>query len=100
MEKQEYYILVEKRNEELEIELKNSLEREEKMKQELEKTWERLRMTEEAEERLCNELGELEAEAVDHVREYRDHIMELMEQISVAHKLLQQASIHIPLPTT
>ncbi|KAA8533507.1 hypothetical protein F0562_031059 [Nyssa sinensis] len=57
-----------KRNEELERELKKSVEREEKMKQELQRTFERLKVTEEAEERLCFQLGELEAEAVDQAR--------------------------------
>ncbi|KAK4436160.1 protein RESPONSE TO LOW SULFUR 2 [Sesamum alatum] len=86
---------LEKRNEELEKELKRSLEREEKMKEELERLWKRLRVAEEAEELLCNQLGELEAEAVDHAREYRAHITVLMEQLSVAHKLLQDASINV-----
>ncbi|CAI9295566.1 unnamed protein product [Lactuca saligna] len=57
--------LLRRRNEELERELKRSLEREEKMKMELQKTWERLRVAEEAEEHLCSQLGELEAEAMD-----------------------------------
>ncbi|KAJ7959488.1 putative Response to low sulfur protein [Quillaja saponaria] len=53
-----------KRNEELEKELNRSKEREEKMKLELQSAWERLRVSEEAEERLCSQLGEFEAEAV------------------------------------
>ncbi|KAL0287878.1 UNVERIFIED_CONTAM: protein RESPONSE TO LOW SULFUR 3 [Sesamum radiatum] len=68
-----------------EKELKRSLEREER-KGKLERVWKRLMVAEEAEERLCNQLGELEAEAVDHAREYRAHITVLMEQLSVAHK--------------
>ncbi|XP_047968503.1 protein RESPONSE TO LOW SULFUR 3-like [Salvia hispanica] len=82
-----------RRNEELEKELRSSLEREERMKEELRMTWQRVRLAEEAEERLCSELGELEAEAVDHVRESRAQITLLMEKLSVAHKLLQGASI-------
>lgn len=82
-----------RRNEELEKELRSSLEREERVKQELHTTWERLRLAEEAEERLCSQLGELEAEAVHHVREYRAHLTLLTEKLSLAHKLLQDASI-------
>lgn len=82
-----------RRNEELEKELRSSLEREGRVKQELHTTWERLRLAEEAEERLCSQLGELEEEAVDHVREYRAQITLLMEKLSLAHKLLQDASI-------
>ncbi|KAK4433216.1 protein RESPONSE TO LOW SULFUR 3 [Sesamum alatum] len=73
-----------RRNEELERELKKSLEREVRMREELMRAWERLRVAEEAEERLCCQLGELEAEAVAHAREYRARIVELMEQLSVA----------------
>ncbi|XP_055831278.1 protein RESPONSE TO LOW SULFUR 3-like [Solanum dulcamara] len=78
-----------KRNEELEKELKKSIEREEKMKEELQKTWKRLKVAEEAEERLCCQLGEFEAEAVDQARAYRAHLINLMEQLSAAQKLLQ-----------
>lgn len=81
--------VLKKRNEELEKELKNSLEREERMNQELQKTFERLRVAEEAEERLCIQLGELEAEAVDHVRGYMAQILTLSEKLSLAQKLLQ-----------
>ncbi|PIN02778.1 hypothetical protein CDL12_24700 [Handroanthus impetiginosus] len=89
--------LLQKRNEDLEKELKNSLEREERMKKELQITLERLRVAEEGEERLCSQLGELEAEAVGHAREYRAHVMALMEQLSSAKKLLGEASINISL---
>ncbi|KAK4351056.1 hypothetical protein RND71_030369 [Anisodus tanguticus] len=85
-----------RRNEELEKELKKSIEREEKMKQELQKTWERLRVAEEAEERLCSQLGEFEAEAVDQARIYLTRIHSLMDQLSLAQKLMQTASITIP----
>ena len=85
-----------RRNEELERELKRSLEREDKMKQELQRTWERLRVAEEAEERLCSQLGELEAEAVDQARAYRARFLGLMDQLSVAKKLLQASSASLP----
>ncbi|KAL7615127.1 hypothetical protein Lser_V15G04827 [Lactuca serriola] len=88
--------LLRRRNEELERELKRSLEREEKMKMELQKTWERLRVAEEAEEHLCSQLGELEAEAMDQACAYRERQMTLMEQLSAAQKLIQSASVQIP----
>ncbi|KAL2226852.1 protein RESPONSE TO LOW SULFUR 3-like [Sesamum indicum] len=71
-----------RRNEELERELKKSLEREERMREELMRASQRLRVAEEAEERLCCQLGELEAEALAHARESRARILELMEQLS------------------
>ncbi|PHT53582.1 hypothetical protein CQW23_08044 [Capsicum baccatum] len=85
-----------RRNEELEKELKKSIEREERMRAELHKTWERLKVAEEAEERLCSQLGELEAEAVDQARAYRTRVMHLMDQLSLAQKLLQSASVTVP----
>ena len=85
-----------KRNEELERELEKSKEREENTKKELQRTWERLRVAEEAEERLCSQMGELEAEAVDQARAYRSRVLSLMEQLSAAQKLLQAASISLP----
>ncbi|CAN4089424.1 unnamed protein product [Withania somnifera] len=85
-----------RRNEELEKELKKSIEREEKMREELNKTRERLRVAEEAEERLCSQLGELEAEAVDQAREYRTRVIHMMNQLSLAQKLLESASVDVP----
>ncbi|KAL0403294.1 UNVERIFIED_CONTAM: protein RESPONSE TO LOW SULFUR 3 [Sesamum radiatum] len=84
--------LLRRRNEELERELKKSLEREDRMKEELRSAWGRVRVAEEAEERLCWQLGELEAEAVNEAREYRARVMELMEQLSDAHRLLRESS--------
>lgn len=88
-----------KRNEELEKELRKSLEREERMKQELTRAWERLRVAEEAEERACFQLGELEAESVGHAQEYRAQSLLLMEQLALAQKLLKEASINVSFPT-
>ncbi|KAI3778224.1 hypothetical protein L2E82_07349 [Cichorium intybus] len=88
--------MLRRRNEELERELKKSIEREEKMKMELQKAWERLRVAEDAEERLCSQLGELEAEAMDQARDYRERLITLMEQLSAAQKLIQSASVQIP----
>jgi flagellar motility protein MotE (MotC chaperone) len=74
-----------KRNEELEKELRKSQEREEQMKKDLQRAWERLRVAEEAEERLCSQLGELEAEAVHEAREYQARLLSLVDQLSRAH---------------
>ncbi|GFQ02160.1 hypothetical protein PHJA_002359900 [Phtheirospermum japonicum] len=89
----ENHEMLRRRNEELERELRKSLEREERMKQELRWALERLRVAEEAEERLCSQVGEVEAEAFEHAREYKAHIMVLMEQLSLAQKLLEEANI-------
>lgn len=85
-----------KRNEELERELRESREREERARDELRRTSERLRVAEEAEERLCSQLGELEAEAVVQAREYRARVVLLMEQLSQAQRLLQAAASNLP----
>ncbi|XP_004307910.1 PREDICTED: DNA-binding protein BIN4-like [Fragaria vesca subsp. vesca] len=71
-----------KRNEELERELRKSQEREERMKAELQKTFERLRVAEEAEEMLCSQLGELEAEAIDQARSDHARILSLLNQLA------------------
>ncbi|KAL1547324.1 protein RESPONSE TO LOW SULFUR 3-like [Salvia divinorum] len=81
-----------RRNEELERQLRDSLEREERTTTELARAMERLRVAEEAEERLCSQLGELEAEAVGQAREYAARIVELMEQLSGAKGMLQRTS--------
>lgn len=85
-----------KKNEELEKELREIKDREEVMRRELQSAWERLRVAEDAEERLCYQLGELEAEAVHQARDYHARIVALMEQLSQAHNLLKASSISIP----
>lgn len=82
-----------KRNEELERELQSSLQREVKAREDLARTKERLRATEEAEERLCSQLGDLEAEALEQASAYRAQIRSLTEQLSHAQRLLQSANI-------
>ncbi|XP_061339142.1 protein RESPONSE TO LOW SULFUR 2-like [Gastrolobium bilobum] len=77
-----------KRNEELEEELRQSKEREEHMRRQLHAALERLRVAEDAEERLCSQLGELEAEAVEQARDYHARIVSLMNQLSLSHTLL------------
>ncbi|KAI4306996.1 hypothetical protein L6164_030230 [Bauhinia variegata] len=84
-----------KRNEELEKALSQSKEREEHMKRELQSACERLRVAEEGEERLCSQLGELEAEAVHQARDYQARIVSLMNQLSQAQNLLKASSISI-----
>lgn len=82
-----------KRNQELEDELRESNEREEKMRSQLQGARERLRVAEDAEERLCCQLGELEAEAVLHAREYHARVVSLMDELSRAHSLLNSVSL-------
>ena len=57
-------------------------------------TWQHVRLVE---ERICNELDELEAEAVDHAMESRAQIALLMEKLSASNKLLQSLSLNISL---
>ncbi|KAI4340965.1 hypothetical protein MLD38_025750 [Melastoma candidum] len=73
-----------KRNEELQRELRRSLKREETTRSEMERGWARLHAVEEAEERLCSQLGELEAEAYEQARRYRVRIAELTEKLDRA----------------
>ncbi|KAM0071038.1 putative protein response to low sulfur [Helianthus debilis subsp. tardiflorus] len=80
-----------RRSEELERELMKSLQREEKMKAELQRLREKVRVAEEAEERLCSQVGDLEAETVNHAQEYRSHLVGLMEQLEAAHKFIESA---------
>ncbi|WOK98074.1 hypothetical protein Cni_G06784 [Canna indica] len=71
---------------ELEREVAQRREREEGMRVELERTRARLRVAEEAEEQLCAQLGELEAEAVAHARACQLRIKELSEQLVLARR--------------
>jgi len=82
-------------NEELERKLRESLTREEKTKAELRRALERVRVAEEAEEMLCSQLGDLEAEAVDQARYFHAQISALMEELSQAQTLLQARSLPI-----
>ncbi|KAL2921584.1 Protein RESPONSE TO LOW SULFUR 1 [Bienertia sinuspersici] len=88
--------MLRKRNEQLEKELKESLKREEKMKEQLQKVWERVSVAEEAEDRLCSQLGDFEVEAVEQAREYHARIADLTDQLNHAHMLLKSNSISIP----
>ncbi|MCL7037948.1 hypothetical protein MKW94_010613 [Papaver nudicaule] len=88
--------ILRQRNEELEMAIKKSIEREEKLRREVEKTRQRLYVAEEAEERLGCQLGELAAEASDHVRLYQDQIQSLNDQLSQAQNLLQSINSSSP----
>ncbi|KAG7633820.1 hypothetical protein ISN44_As03g040960 [Arabidopsis suecica] len=59
------------------------LEREmEEMKKEMVQLWRRTVVAEEAEERLCSQLAELEVESLDQARDYHSRIVFLMDQMS------------------
>ncbi|KAL9240230.1 hypothetical protein vseg_014474 [Gypsophila vaccaria] len=83
------------RNKELERKVKEFENKEEKARDELTRALERARIAEEAEEMLCSQLGDFEAEAVDQARVYHARILALMDQLSTAHKLLQQHGISL-----
>ncbi|KAF8104893.1 hypothetical protein N665_0166s0074 [Sinapis alba] len=71
-------------NEVAELRRRNGeLEREmEEMKKEMVQLWRRAVVAEEAEERLCSQLAELEVESLDQAREYESRIYFLVDQIS------------------
>ena len=81
---------IKKRNEELEKKLKESIVREKKIREELDRALERVRVAEEGEEMLCSELGQLEAEAAEQARDFRARMLSLIEQLSQAQKKLHQ----------
>ncbi|KAL0927643.1 hypothetical protein M5K25_001838 [Dendrobium thyrsiflorum] len=75
---------LQRRNLELEREVRERREREEELRRELERTKGRLMAVEEAEERLCAQLGELEAEAIEQAREYNHRIRTLSDRLAKA----------------
>ncbi|ESQ32007.1 hypothetical protein EUTSA_v10005368mg [Eutrema salsugineum] len=54
----------------------------EEMKKEMLQLWRRTQVAEEAEERLCSQLAELEAESLDQARDYHSRILFLMNELS------------------
>uniref|UniRef100_A0A7C8YJ67 Uncharacterized protein n=1 Tax=Opuntia streptacantha TaxID=393608 RepID=A0A7C8YJ67_OPUST len=92
-EEAEAEVELRRKNQELERELKESKRREERLREELNTMWDRLKVAEEAEERLCSQLGDLEVEALEQARAYHARLSTLMDQLSRAHGLLQSASI-------
>ncbi|KAF8722374.1 hypothetical protein HU200_022482 [Digitaria exilis] len=81
-----------RRNAELEKAVAEAAAREERLRRELEAALERLAVAEEAEERLCVQLGELEAEAVTQAIEYQEHVRALSERLSFADGVLRRSS--------
>lgn len=73
-----------RRNEELERAAADGRVREAALERELERTRQRLLAVEEAEERLCGQMGELEAEAVMQAREYLRRIEALSHRLTAA----------------
>ncbi|XP_010906627.1 protein RESPONSE TO LOW SULFUR 3 [Elaeis guineensis] len=86
-----------RRNEVLEREVRERQTREEEMRRELEMTRARLRAVEEAEERLCVQLGEIEAEAVVEARDYHRRIKVLSDELEEARRILGSSSSPSPL---
>ncbi|RWW14123.1 hypothetical protein GW17_00022128 [Ensete ventricosum] len=85
-----------RRNTELEREVRERRAREEEVRAELERTRARLRVAEEAEESLCAQLGELEAEAVAHARACHLRIKELSDQLELARRaVLSRSSLSL-----
>ncbi|CAE6119046.1 unnamed protein product [Arabidopsis arenosa] len=54
----------------------------EEMRKEMLQLWRRTQVAEEAEERLCSQLAELEAESLDQARDYHSRIIFLMNELS------------------
>ncbi|GJY83704.1 response to low sulfur 3-like protein [Tanacetum coccineum] len=67
------------------------------MNNDLQKDVAELRVPKDEGGRLCSQLGELEAEAVDQARAYRELLVSLMEQLSVAQKVIESGSFGMEL---
>ncbi|KAG1360817.1 protein RESPONSE TO LOW SULFUR 2 [Cocos nucifera] len=85
-----------RRNEVLEREVRERRAREEETRRELERTRARLRAVEEAEEQLCVQLGEIEAEAVVEARDYHRQIKALSDELEEARRILGSSSSPSP----
>ncbi|KAF6983754.1 hypothetical protein CFC21_001876 [Triticum aestivum] len=68
--------------------------REERLQRELEAALARVAVAEEAEERLCVQLGELEAEAMTQAMEYQQHVRALSERLALMDGLLRSSGLH------
>jgi uncharacterized protein (DUF3084 family) len=75
---------IRRRNAEHERAVAEAAAREERLRRELEAALARLAVVEEAEERLCVQLGELEAEAVMQAVEYQEQVRALSERLAFA----------------
>ncbi|XP_040383959.1 uncharacterized protein LOC121055511, partial [Oryza brachyantha] len=80
-----------RRNAELEKAAAEAAAREERLRRELEAALARLAVAEEAEERLCVQLGELEAEAVAEAVEYQQQVRELSERLALMDAVLRSS---------
>ncbi|XP_047044668.1 protein RESPONSE TO LOW SULFUR 2-like [Lolium rigidum] len=65
--------------------------REERLRRELEAALARVAVAEEAEERLCVQLGELEAEAMEQALEYQQHVRALSERLAFMDGVLRSS---------
>ncbi|KAJ1294884.1 hypothetical protein BS78_01G180400 [Paspalum vaginatum] len=81
-----------RRNAELERAVAEAAVREERLRRELEAALRRLAVAEEAEERLCVQLGELEAEAVAQAIEYQENVRALSQRLAFADGVLSSSS--------
>ncbi|CAH8313865.1 unnamed protein product [Eruca vesicaria subsp. sativa] len=54
----------------------------EEMKKEMSQLWRRTQVAEEAEEHLCSQLAELEAESLEEARDYHSRIIFLVNELS------------------
>ncbi|XP_062205515.1 protein RESPONSE TO LOW SULFUR 3-like [Phragmites australis] len=82
---------IKRRNAELERAAAEAAAREERLRRELEAALARLAVAEEGEERLCVQLGELEAEAVAQAVEYQEQIRALSERLAFADGALRSS---------
>jgi len=81
-----------RRNAELERAVAEAAAREERLRRELEAALARLAVAEEAEERLCVQLGEMEAEAVTQAIEYQERVRALSERLAFADAVVRRPS--------
>eukprot|EP01018_Ginkgo_biloba_P026359 Gb_25232 [translate_table: standard] len=79
------------RNMQLEQQLKESQRHENELRAQLEEMRIRLSTVEEAEERLCSQLGDLEAEAVEQAQSYSREINSLKQRLTEMENLLAVA---------
>uniref|UniRef100_A0ACD5TIU7 Uncharacterized protein n=1 Tax=Avena sativa TaxID=4498 RepID=A0ACD5TIU7_AVESA len=67
--------------------------REERLRRELEAALARVAVAEEAEERLCVQLGELEAEAMEQALEYQQRVRALSERLAFMDGVLRSSGL-------
>jgi len=79
-------------NKRLVQQLEESRRQQAEMWAELEETRVRLLTVREAEERLCSQLGEFEAESVEQARAYNQEIISLTQRLKQAERLLCEAN--------